>query len=125
MREIKFRGKRSDNGKWVYGGIWVKHKCPNTRILILDSIGERFEVDPETVGEYPGLKDKNDKEIYEGDIILLLLDKEKCEVSYNSSHCAYLLTNKYKWTDAYKLGNMSSLEIEVIGNIYENPELIK
>ena len=71
MREIKFRGKRIDNGEWVYGN-YIKvtpyEDNGGHRICSQDS-WDMFEVDPETVGQFTDLKDKNGKEIYEGDIL--------------------------------------------------------
>lgn len=126
MREIKFRGKRLDNGEWLYGSLVIL----NGRYFIFDD-ANRHEVDPTTVGEFTGLKDKNGKEIYEGDVIRSPLSEDKTRphrIFYHTGNAAFMgalvdrkelcyLRLDQDWI--YKFGK------EVIGNIHDNPELLK
>ena len=126
MREIKFRGKRLDNGEWLYGSLVIL----NGRYFIFDD-ANRHEVDPTTVGEFTGLKDKNGKEIYEGDVIRSPLSEDKTRPhrifshTGNAAFMGALVDRKelcYLRLDQdwiYKFGK------EVIGNIHDNLELLK
>ena len=130
MREIKFRGKRLDNGEWVFGGIAYLDYHDGENYIegawITNTHNKSYEVDPDTVGQYTGLKDKNGVEIYEWDIIRHH-DDILSEVFYNTAHCAYLLRDINGHRNKCvidRLGAYSSLWIEVIGNIHDNPELL-
>lgn len=124
MREIKFRAKRIDNGEWIYGYYAFKYNETSHYILIeqlmiedwLESYFIEIEVNEETLGQFTGLTDKNGTEIYEGDIVLGTL---------------YLMVPFYDeiititWQQDTGYGNhWDNKECEVIGNIYDNKELL-
>ena len=134
MREIIFRGKRIDNGEWVYGSLFVGFKkcyiCPEAiAMYYFDGalcLGGFIEVDPSTVSQYTGLKDRNGKRIFEGDI--LLLDDMKGIVNYGTGcFCVKLPSPNYLYLNnpAIDMVLNEYPGFEVIGNVHDNPKLLK
>lgn len=125
IREVIFRGKRTDNGKWVKGYLYITHIGSHEIGSYDAEINiERltFDVIPETVGQYTGLTDKNGKRIFEGDIVSLVKhDSLIYKVVYVP--CRYELVNS-KGVNCFVLDIYKSENIEVIGNIHDNPELL-
>ena len=128
MREIKFRGKRLDNGELVYG-----YLIGNDVIVgvIVEWDDEYFctefwlKVDPETVGQYTGLLDRNGKEIYEGDILRWGKDFHIFVVEWIASETRFGVRNTLlTYCDPDKDSFSNTGICEIIGNIHQNPELI-
>ena len=141
-REILFRGKRSDTGEWVEGllsqtTVIAADKAAYVATTIVKLFekpfcGEWYEVDPATVGQYAGLNDKNGKRIFEGDLL------RYTERAFNGSDVpcvnpvefaeggwavdCWFLNN---WLYDGKNGNIQLDEVEVVGNIHDNPELME
>jgi uncharacterized phage protein (TIGR01671 family) len=131
MREILFRGKTPITGKWIFG-TGVLYDSINTWIVSNPSLqplafGEKhFTAIPETVGQYTGLTDKNGKKIFDGDIVKF--DNIIGIINYNEG-CYCIKTKKPDWRNRNNpaidiVMNEYPNEIEVIGNIHDNPELI-
>lgn len=131
-REIKFRGKRVNGGEWVYGMTisngTIKRKINNIFFEVAEN--KWVGVLPETIGQYTGLKDKNGKEIYEGDILRLTGSTSNLavEVVYNEEDTSFILKlTSINEVGARTLGSWLSLgyECAIIGNVYDNPKMVK
>lgn len=136
MRTIKFRGKRCDNGEWAYGyyarlrNEFKEWHCIMTEEdasenYIKDCNGYNMLYTPvnhNTVGQFTGLLDKNGKEIYEGDI-LKASDVGLLEVRFVRGVFAFLWNGNLD--DEFPTGSPTHEWAEVIGNIHDNPELLK
>lgn len=131
MRTIKFRGKNRKTGKWFYSNLFDKDTKGNTHIGTTSK--GSLDVIPDTVGQFTGLTDKNGKEIYEGDILGWEWNyKEIKGIDIKFKSISYICFEDSEWKCKDLHGNsvnLSSLaEIlkpEIIGNIHDNPELLK
>ncbi len=136
MREIKFRGKNKDIG-WVYGQLVFDE---NENAYIVQNVEQDssygteetmlyatmwYRVDKETIGQYTGLHDKNGKEIYEGDIVKAYEGKIQGELIFDlrGLHFGVKVSNIENYT--FSQNFLNSKDIEVIGNIYENKDLLE
>ena len=136
MREILYRGKRVDTGEWIYG-YYVKqskHACFASGLKCQHFIYKdvfldfKFDVIPETVGQYTGLTDKNGKKVFEGDIV-------KWDYPCNSEHfyqvkydtgCACFTTSRIHNIDVIDcIFDNDGNHCEVIGNIHDNPRFVE
>lgn len=124
MREILFRGKRIDSGEWVEGyyvPIGEYHYILTGRLELVPYIGfEHFLVNPETVGRFSGLTDRNGTKIFEGDIIRY---GQRGEVEYNSGSAQFTLNFTNSTYEGFD--KIPFCDCEVLGNIYDNPELME
>lgn len=130
MREILFRGKKRDNGEWAYGDlcqVLPGCECKFNLIFSQDECATSSIVLPETVGQYIGLIDKNGKKIFEGDCFKTYcagLPVYKHIVSYYPEHFAFM-ARCIEMNTVHYLSDYRTSAIEVIGNIYDNPELLE
>lgn len=119
MREILFRGKRTDNSKWVDGYLrFVYVDVPQKASIYSPKYVRSFDVISETVGQYTGLTDKNGIKIFEGDIVQH--GNLVVEVAYIEKYTRFAGKRK-----GYTMAMFDWKSCEIIGNIYDNPELLE
>ena len=127
QRTILFRGKRLDNGEWIYGGYYLEPYTNCVYIISWNSFGlgfiEHTKVDPQTVGQFIGLYDRKSKQIFEGDILRYYSDAlnklvgDTCAVKYGEFNCT-CCDGVYGYE--FKNGDIRNYKsYEVIGNIYD------
>lgn len=126
MREIKFRAKRLDNGEWISGDLHLHTSFPH----IHSTRGDKAKIDIDTIGQFTGLHDKNGKEIYEGDIIGCHNPDIKHLIFYNEKQGRFMaalngdIENDFVGVCGLDNSRWNASK-EVIGNIHDNPELLK
>lgn len=134
MREILFKTKRIDNGEWVEGLLTVM--WGQYHIINPNDENTAYPIDEKTICQYTGLTDKNGRKIFEGDIVTTKYELGRggfytFEVYYNENLCQFALTintgsyTKNKQYDWLQLTASKAKKIEVIGNVFDNPELLE
>ena len=130
MREILFRGKRVDNGEWIEGSYlkanyhWHNHGIHEDWIATNTiqnggwcNVRIKYAVVPETAGQFTGLTDKNGKKIFEGDIL---------KIEYDDVEVVEYFHNRFvPFAPPFAFDGWCENEIEIIGNVTDNPELLK
>lgn len=117
-REILFRGIRVDNGEWMHGCYLKERACDGIQHIIVDDDGDYYQINPKTRGQYTGLTDRNGRKIFEGDIV----NRKGTfyEVKYSTELTSFLAFSSNGFFNPVVFQNC-----EVIGNVHDNPELLK
>lgn len=127
MREIKFRGKRLDNGEWIFGDLHIRSYNPH----IHSDFFAKTPIDTNTIGQFTGICDYNGTEIFEGDIVkcCYMIPTWGWSEHAEEKEKEVIGVVKYRRGDfcigEYPMVSFHDSEMEVIGNMYDNPELLK
>ena len=136
MHELLFRGQQRRKGEkvridgspvessWFYGNGVLQGKGDFSIIYLNEPTFEKLSVYTDTLGQYTGLTDMNEKKIFEGDIVQNIITKETAIVRWYTEHSAFMLYDKNN-NKVYFLYDNDFNKIEIIGNIYDNPELLE
>lgn len=119
-RVIRFRGKRKDSKEWVYGDLHTL--CDHIHIHVTPF--DKYNIDRATVGQFTGFKDDDGKDVYEGDIVVerdFSFESKPYVVNYDAEYGAF----KFFGSGNGYLLSLDFLDMKVIGNIHDNPELLK
>ena len=125
MREIIFRAKRKDNGEWVEGYYQKRFDLDESEQHLIFwsknyTVWEYVEVNPDTLCQYTGLKDKNGRKIFENDILDCGMN---LRVSWHTFKASWVLSKKGWMYKRYFGESVEPEDVEVVGNIFDNPEL--
>ena len=134
-REILFRGKETESGEWIYGHYaalnWWLDGSRVHIIIPLYATGyphcdlDYCKVDPDTVGQYTGLDDKDGNKIFDGDI--LQSDLSTGDIKWNETHASFLmLTRSATGSMCYvSIDEANTKHMKIVGNIWDSPELLE
>lgn len=131
-RHIEFRAKRTDNNEWIYGDLLSPTDFMDIwEISENTGMGDRYDIDHETIGQFTGLLDKNGKKIFEGDIVLY--DTSGCRKGSKNIHEVVFETRGGSGYFGIVIDHLETWQfcmevpaklMEVVGNIHDNSELL-